>query len=88
MIWDRLRPAAAPPAPVAALDDARCRGLVAFSLSVVGFGLQAGYAKVVEDVRGGKMAAIGRLLGGVMKLSGGAADAKAVRDMLVEKLNS
>ena len=43
-------------------------------------------AKVVEDVRGGKTAAIGRLLGGVMKLSGGAADAKAVQEMLREKL--
>ncbi len=43
-------------------------------------------AKVVEDVRSGKMAAIGRLLGGVMKLSGGAADAKAVREMLMNKL--
>ncbi len=45
-------------------------------------------AKAVEDVRGGKIAAIGRLVGGVMKLSGGAADAKAVREMLVAKLGS
>ncbi len=44
-------------------------------------------AKVVEDVRGGKMAAIGRLVGGVMKLSGGAADAKAVQKMLRDKLS-
>jgi len=43
-------------------------------------------AKTVEDVKGGKMAAIGRLVGGVMKRSGGAADAKAVRERLEEKL--
>jgi aspartyl-tRNA(Asn)/glutamyl-tRNA(Gln) amidotransferase subunit B len=42
--------------------------------------------KVVEDIRGGKMSAIGRLIGGVMKKSGGAADAKAVQKMLREKL--
>jgi len=44
-------------------------------------------AKAVEDVRGGKMAAIGRLVGGVMKKSGGAADAKAVQAMLKNKLS-
>ncbi|TVQ32119.1 MAG: Asp-tRNA(Asn)/Glu-tRNA(Gln) amidotransferase subunit GatB [Phycisphaeraceae bacterium] len=43
-------------------------------------------AKTVEDVKGGKTAAIGRLVGGVMKRSGGAADAKAVRERLEEKL--
>ncbi|MFG0275137.1 MAG: Asp-tRNA(Asn)/Glu-tRNA(Gln) amidotransferase subunit GatB [Phycisphaerales bacterium] len=43
-------------------------------------------AKVVDDVQGGKTAAVGRLVGGVMKASGGAADAKAVRAMLLEKL--
>ena len=43
-------------------------------------------AKTVEDVRGGKMAAVGRLIGGVMKLSGGQADAKTVREKLIEKL--
>jgi len=42
--------------------------------------------KVVEDIRGGKASAIGRLIGGVMKKSGGTADAKAVQRMLKEKL--
>ncbi len=39
-------------------------------------------AKAVADVRSGKDAAIGRLVGEVMKLSGGKADAKAVRELL------
>jgi aspartyl-tRNA(Asn)/glutamyl-tRNA(Gln) amidotransferase subunit B len=42
--------------------------------------------QVAADVKGGKMAAIGRLVGAVMKLSGGKADAKAVNDKLKEKL--
>ncbi len=44
--------------------------------------------KTVADVKMGKMAAVGRLIGGVMQLSGGQADAKAVRQMLLEKLKS
>jgi aspartyl-tRNA(Asn)/glutamyl-tRNA(Gln) amidotransferase subunit B len=43
-------------------------------------------AKSVEDIQGGKQAAIGRLIGSVMKVSGGQADAKAVRGKLIEKL--
>ncbi|GJQ28958.1 MAG: aspartyl/glutamyl-tRNA(Asn/Gln) amidotransferase subunit B [Phycisphaerae bacterium] len=39
--------------------------------------------KVVEDVRGGKAAAVGRLVGEVMKRAGGKADAKAVREALL-----
>ncbi len=39
-----------------------------------------------DDVRGGKQAAIGRLVGHVMKASGGAADAKEVRGRLLERL--
>ncbi len=46
----------------------------------------AANAKVAEDVRGGKMAAVGRLVGEVMKLSGGTADAKSVREKLLGKL--
>lgn len=42
--------------------------------------------KTVADVRGGKEAAVGRLVGGVMKLSGGKADAKAAREKLLELL--
>ncbi len=45
-------------------------------------------AKVVEDVRGGKEAAVGRLVGGVMKVSGGKADAKAVKEKLIELLKA
>jgi len=43
-------------------------------------------AKVVEDVKGGKIAAAGRLVGGVMKASGGQADAKKARAMLLKQL--
>lgn len=42
--------------------------------------------KVAADVRGGKLAAVGRLVGEVMKLSGGQADAKGVREALLRKL--
>jgi aspartyl-tRNA(Asn)/glutamyl-tRNA(Gln) amidotransferase subunit B len=42
--------------------------------------------KVAEDVRGGKLAAAGRLVGEVMKLSGGKADAKGVREEILRKL--
>ena len=44
------------------------------------------HAQAADDVRNGKMAAIGRLLGHVMKLSGGSVDAKAVQSRLREKL--
>ena len=43
-------------------------------------------AKSAEDVKAGKHAAIGRLVGAVMKLSGGSADAAAVRTKLLEML--
>jgi aspartyl-tRNA(Asn)/glutamyl-tRNA(Gln) amidotransferase subunit B len=42
--------------------------------------------KSAEDFAAGKDAAIGRLMGAVMKTSSGAADAKAVREKLIEKL--
>ncbi|MBC7835110.1 MAG: Asp-tRNA(Asn)/Glu-tRNA(Gln) amidotransferase subunit GatB [Phycisphaerales bacterium] len=43
-------------------------------------------AKVADDVRSGKVAAAGRLVGVVMKLSGGTADAKVVREKVLAKL--
>ena len=43
-------------------------------------------AKSAEDVRAGKLAAAGRLVGAVMKLSGGAVDAKGVRAKVLEML--
>lgn len=43
-------------------------------------------ARVVADVRSGKQAAIGRLIGGVMQLSGGRADAKAARAMILKRI--
>lgn len=46
----------------------------------------AAEAKAVEDVRGGKLAALGRIVGSVMKQSNGQADAKAVQQKLREKL--
>ncbi|MBM4113822.1 MAG: Asp-tRNA(Asn)/Glu-tRNA(Gln) amidotransferase GatCAB subunit B, partial [Phycisphaerae bacterium] len=42
--------------------------------------------QAAADVASGKMAAIGRLVGHVMKLSGGKADAKAVNEKLTAKL--
>lgn len=42
--------------------------------------------KVADDVRSGKLAAAGRLVGEVMKLAAGKADAKTVRGMLLEEL--
>ena len=44
--------------------------------------------QAAEDVRNGKMAAIGRLVGHVMKLSKGSVDAKAVQGKLRELLES
>ena len=43
-------------------------------------------AKVVEDIKGGKMSAIGRLIGAVMKASGGQADAKLAQAKIRETL--
>jgi len=43
-------------------------------------------AQTVADYQGGKKAAIGRLIGGVMKASGGKADPKVVREILTRKL--
>lgn len=40
-------------------------------------------AQAVADLRGGKQQAIGRLVGEVMKLSGGKADAKSVRERIL-----
>ncbi|GAB4518669.1 MAG: Asp-tRNA(Asn)/Glu-tRNA(Gln) amidotransferase subunit GatB [Phycisphaerales bacterium] len=40
----------------------------------------------VDDVRAGKMQAVGRLIGGVMQKSGGQADAKRVRELIIERL--
>ncbi|MBY0260695.1 MAG: Asp-tRNA(Asn)/Glu-tRNA(Gln) amidotransferase subunit GatB [Phycisphaerales bacterium] len=42
--------------------------------------------KAADDVRAGKLQALGRLVGETMKLAGGAADAKAVRETLLKKL--
>ena len=44
--------------------------------------------QAAEDVRKGKDAAIGRLVGEVMKRSGGSADASAVRDLLLTTLRN
>ena len=44
--------------------------------------------QAADDVRGGKDAAIGRLVGEVMKRSGGSADASTVRELLLTTLRS
>lgn len=41
-----------------------------------------------NDVRSGKVAAIGRIVGAVMKLSGGKVDAKSVNEAILKKLQS
>lgn len=46
----------------------------------------AANAGAAADVRAGKLQAVGRIVGAVMKLSGGAADAAAVRKRILEKL--
>ena len=43
-------------------------------------------ADTARMVREGKVQAVGRLIGAVMARSGGAADAKAVREALLRKL--
>lgn len=48
----------------------------------------AEHAAIAEQVRAGKGAAIGRLIGEVMKKSGGSADAKAVREILMKRLGA
>ncbi len=44
--------------------------------------------KAAQDIRDGNMKAIGRLVGAVMKLSGGQANPKAVQEKIREKLSS
>lgn len=46
----------------------------------------AGNPAVVESIRGGKMAAVGALIGPVMKATRGQADAGRVRELIVERL--
>ncbi|MCB9841326.1 MAG: Asp-tRNA(Asn)/Glu-tRNA(Gln) amidotransferase subunit GatB [Phycisphaeraceae bacterium] len=41
---------------------------------------------IVEQIKAGKLQAVGRLVGAAMKLSAGAGDAKAIRDRLLEKI--
>jgi len=43
-------------------------------------------AQAIEAIKGGKMNAIGRLIGDVMKRSGGQADAKKVQELLKKRL--
>jgi aspartyl-tRNA(Asn)/glutamyl-tRNA(Gln) amidotransferase subunit B len=42
--------------------------------------------QAAADVRAGKMAAIGRIVGSVMKLAGGKVDAKTVNERIVSRL--
>ncbi|OIV36766.1 aspartyl/glutamyl-tRNA amidotransferase subunit B [Mangrovactinospora gilvigrisea] len=46
----------------------------------------ASNAAVAEKIRGGNMGAVGALIGGVMKATRGQADAKRVREIILEKL--
>ena len=42
--------------------------------------------QAANDVRAGKMAAIGRIVGAVVRLSGGKVDAKTVNDAIKSRL--
>ena len=42
---------------------------------------------VAEKVRGGKVAAVGALVGAVMKATRGQADAETVRELILQKLS-
>ena len=46
----------------------------------------AGAPDVVEKIKGGKVAAIGALIGPVMKATRGQADAGRVRELVLKKL--
>ena len=46
----------------------------------------AAMPEIADEVRAGKVQAVGRLIGDVRKRSGGSADAKSVREMLLTKL--
>jgi aspartyl-tRNA(Asn)/glutamyl-tRNA(Gln) amidotransferase subunit B len=48
----------------------------------------AGNPDIAEKVRGGKLPAVGALVGAVMKATGGQADASAVRQILLTKLGA
>ena len=48
----------------------------------------AEHGAIVQQIREGKAAAIGRLIGEVMKKSDGAADAKGVREILLRKIGA
>jgi aspartyl-tRNA(Asn)/glutamyl-tRNA(Gln) amidotransferase subunit B len=43
---------------------------------------------VAEKIRGGNLGAVGPLVGAVMKATGGSADAKRARELIVERLSS
>jgi Glu-tRNA(Gln) amidotransferase subunit E-like FAD-binding protein len=43
-------------------------------------------SEVVAKIRGGKVAAVGALVGAVMKTTGGKADAPRVRELILERL--
>jgi aspartyl-tRNA(Asn)/glutamyl-tRNA(Gln) amidotransferase subunit B len=48
----------------------------------------AGNADTAEKVRGGNQGALGPLIGSVMSATGGSADARRVRELLLERLTS
>ena len=43
--------------------------------------------KVVEQIKGGKVKAIGALMGGVMRATKGQADAGEAREMILKQIN-
>ncbi len=89
---DRLLQACAAEPSAAAPDLARKHGLIQVSDSGAIETLvdqvlsDPRNSKAVNDIKGGKAAAIGALVGQVMKLSKGQANAQVVRQMLADKL--
>ena len=51
-------------------------------------GVLAGQPDTVEKIRGGNMGAVGALIGAIMKATGGQADAKRARELILERIKA
>ena len=66
---------------------ARPRRVLPSTQAEAKFGL-AEFPEIAQQIRDGKAQAAGRLIGAVMKKSGGQADAKRVREMLLARIEA
>ncbi len=96
LLFDHLGLSAAAETPAAALAHVESLAAARGALIVRDDAAMAGWIdqviaanpKVAEDVRSGKVQAVGRLVGEVMKLAAGKADAKTVREEMLKKLGA